>query len=66
MKSKIFKLFPLVLLFLFLVASCQKDDFEYADESIEVYNSPGIAVYKTRNDYINCIAVKVDSLNNLR
>lgn len=41
MKSKIFRLCPVVLLFLFLGASCQKDDFEYADESISISNRPG-------------------------
>jgi hypothetical protein len=65
MKSKILKLCPVVLLFLILGASCQKDEFEYADESIEIYNSPGIAVYKTRSDYINYIAVRIDTLNKI-
>lgn len=66
MKSIIFRLCPAVLLFLFLGASCQKDDFEYADESIEVYSSsPGIAIYKTRGDYFNLVDLKVDSSNNI-
>jgi hypothetical protein len=65
MKSKILKLCPVVLLFLFLGASCQKDEFEYADESIEVYNSPGIAVYNTKGDYFNLVDLNVDSLNNI-
>lgn len=65
MKTKILKLLLAVLLLFFLGASCQKDDFEYADESIEVYNSPGIAIYKTRGDYFNLVVVKVDSINNI-
>ncbi len=66
MKSKIFKLYLVVLLLLFLGVSCQKDDFEYADESIMVYSSsPGIAIYKTRGDYFNFVDLNVDSLNNI-
>jgi hypothetical protein len=64
MKLKILKLCPVVLLFLFLGAGCQKDDFEYADENIEIYSSPGLAIYKTRGDYFNLVDLKLDSLNN--
>lgn len=58
MKSKILKLCPVVLLFLFLGAGCQKDDFEYADENIEIYSSPGLAIYKTRGDYFNLVELR--------
>lgn len=61
MKSKIFKLYPVVLLFLFMGASCQNDDIEYADESIVVYNNPGFHVYKTKANYFDKVWVEVTS-----
>lgn len=57
MKSTIFRLSPVVLLFLFLGASCQKDEIEYADESISISSWPAISVYKTKGDYFNNITV---------
>ena len=59
MKSKIFKLCTAVVLFLFLGASCQKDEIEYADESIEISSYPGISIYKTNDDYFNNISVQL-------
>lgn len=61
MKLKILKLCPVVLLFLFLGASCHKDEFEYADENIEVYSSPGISIYKTKGDFFNNITVGLNA-----
>lgn len=57
MKSKILKLCTAVLLFLFLGTSCQKDEFEYADESISISSWPAISVFKTNGDYFNNITV---------
>jgi len=65
MKTKILKLCSVVLLFLFLGASCQKDEIEYADESIQVSSYPGFCIYKTRNNYIYNIEVGIDSTGNV-
>lgn len=59
MKSKILKLCPVVVLLLFLGASCQNDDIEYADESIVVSNHPGIFVFKTKDNYSDKIWVQI-------
>jgi hypothetical protein len=66
MKSKILKLCTVVLLFLFLGASCQKDDFEYADESIEISSWPAISVYKTKSNYFNNITVGINDKKEIR
>ena len=60
MKSTIFKLCPIVLIFLFMGASCQKDEIEYADESISISSWPAISVYKTKGDYFSNITVGID------
>jgi hypothetical protein len=68
MKSKIFKLCTAVLLFLFLGASCQKDEIEYADESIEISFEHDISIYKTRRDYFNYVFLQITEegkLNNV-
>ena len=59
MKPKIIKPAVVVLLLLFIGASCQKDDFEVADESIVVDNFPGVSIYKTKGNYFNNIAFKL-------
>ncbi len=59
MKPKILKFSTLALLLLFIGASCQKDDIEYADESIVVNNSPDISIYKTNGDYYNFITITI-------
>ncbi len=56
-----------MLLFLFIGAACQKDEIEYADESIVISVADiGIAIYKTQNDYFDKISVQYtdDSLIN--
>ena len=66
MKPKKIKLSTVVLLLLFIGASCQKDKMEYADESIEISTFPGITIYKTKKDYINYISLQItddDKLN---
>jgi hypothetical protein len=60
MKSKFFKLCTVVLLFLFMGASCQKDEIEYADESISISSWPAISVYKTKGDYFSNITVGIN------
>ena len=59
MKSKIFKLYSVVLLFLFLGASCQREEMEYADENIEITFEHDISIYKTRGDYYNYVYVQI-------
>jgi hypothetical protein len=59
MKPKILKLNVIALLFLFFGASCQKDELEYADESIIVSNNPGVSVYKMNLDYLDKVRVEV-------
>jgi hypothetical protein len=61
MKPKILKLSTVVLLLLFIGASCQKDEIEYADESIEISSEPGISIYRTNADYFNNISVQITS-----
>jgi hypothetical protein len=65
MKPKIVKLSAVFLFLIFIGAGCQKDEIEYADESIVVDNHPGVSVYKTNGDYVNYIAVDTDSLGNI-
>lgn len=59
MKSEILKLTTVVLLLLFTGASCQKDEMEFADESIEISSHPWITIYKTKKDYINYIDIQI-------
>jgi hypothetical protein len=59
MNPEILKLTMVVLLLLFTGASCQKDEIEYADESIEISSYPGITIYKTKKDYINYVDVQI-------
>ncbi len=66
MKPKILKLSTVVLLLLFIGTSCQKNELEYADESIVLSTYPYLSVYKTKGNYINYIALQLtddDSLN---
>lgn len=65
MKSKLFKLSMVVLLFLFLGAGCQKDEIEYADENIEISSYPGISIYKTKGDYNDKLTVCLDTAGNI-
>ena len=65
MKSKILNLCPVVLLVLILGASCQNDDIEYADESIEISTIPGISIYKTKRNYDDKLAVSLDTAGNI-
>lgn len=65
MKSKIFKLYPVVLLFLFMGASCQNDDIEYADESIEISSYPGMSIYKSKSSYKDKLTVCLDAEGNI-
>ncbi len=65
MKPKILKLSTVILLLLFLGASCQKEKIDYADESIEISSLPGISIYKTKGDYRNYLGVCLDSLGNI-
>ena len=59
MKPKILKLTTVVLLFLITEASCQKDEIEYADESIEISSYPWITIYKSKNDYVNYVDIQI-------
>lgn len=59
MNFKILKLSAVFLLLLFTGASCQKDEIEYADESVVVDNQPGISIYKTSEDYFNYVSIKL-------
>ncbi|WP_346856505.1 hypothetical protein [uncultured Draconibacterium sp.] len=59
MKHKVLKLSTVVLLLLFIGASCEKDELDYADESIELSSSPEISVYKTNGDYFSYICIKL-------
>lgn len=65
MKSKILILCPVVLLFLFLTAGCQKDEIDYADESISISSWPSISIYKTKSDYFNYITVGLNDKNEI-
>ncbi len=65
MKPKILKLSTLLLLLLFLGASCQKDEINYDDESLEISSLPGISIYKTNKDYKDYLPVCIDSDNNI-
>jgi len=65
MKTKIFKLSTVVLLFLFMGAGCQKDEIEFADESMEISSYPGIIIYKTKGNYIDYVDVQITSEGNL-
>ena len=65
MKTKILKLRTIFLLLLFIRASCQKDEIEYADESIIVNNHPGFFLFKTKVDYSDKIWVQVNSNDEL-
>lgn len=65
MKPKILKLSTVVLLLLFIGASCQKDEFELADESIEITSIPSICIYKTKGDYRDKLAFCLDSAGNI-
>lgn len=48
-----------------IFVSCNKDEIDYADESIIVNSEPSISIYKTKNDYRNFIAVIIDSFDNV-
>ncbi len=61
MKPKILKLSVIALLFLFIGASCDKDELDYANESIVVSNNPGVSVYKMNLDYLDKVRVLVTS-----
>ena len=66
MKPKILKLTTVVLLLLFTGASCQKDEMEYADESIEISSWPAISVYNTKSDYFKNITVGINDKKQIR
>ncbi len=62
MKHKIIKFSTVILLFAFIGASCQKDEIEYADESmvVEIGSAdPGWGIYKTKGNYFNYISFKL-------
>ena len=65
MKSKILKLSTVFLLLLLLGANCQKDEMEYADESITVSSWPALSVYKTQIEYFNRIVVGINDKNKI-
>ncbi|MBT3385788.1 MAG: hypothetical protein HN778_07640 [Prolixibacteraceae bacterium] len=65
MKPKILKLSTVVLLLFFIGASCQKENYELADESIEITSIPSICIYKTKGDYRNKLALCLDSTGNI-
>jgi len=61
MKFSNFKLLSIIFLLLFLTGtSCQKDEIEYADESIVIrVPVPGLNVYKTKNNYIDFVDIQI-------
>jgi len=59
MKINILKLSTFILILLFISTGCEKDEIEYADESIVVSSIPGISIYKTKKDYYNYISVQI-------
>lgn len=65
MKHKILKLSTVVLLLLFIGVSCEKDELDYADESIEIPTSIGLSIYKTKKDYKEFLTVSLDSAGNV-
>jgi hypothetical protein len=65
MNFKTFKLLIIFLSFMSFGVGCQKDEIEYADESIVVSNHPYVSVYKTKGDYLNYISVGMDTLGNI-
>ncbi len=65
MNPKFLKLSTVVLLLIFIGTSCQKDEFEYADESIIISNHPGVFVYKTSFDYLDKVWIQVTPDGNL-
>jgi len=65
MKPKILKLYTIVLFLLFIGTSCQKDELEYSDESIEISTIPSICIYKTNGDYTDYLPVGLDSSGNV-
>lgn len=48
-----------------IIVSCNKDELDYADESIVVDNVPAVSIYKTNGDYFNYIYVGIDSIENI-
>jgi hypothetical protein len=48
-----------------IFVSCNKDELDYADESIIVNSEPSISIYKTKQNYRNFIAVSIDSVDNV-
>lgn len=65
MKPKILKLSTVVFLLLFIGASCQKDEIEYADDNIEILADPGISIYKTASNYEAYLPVCIDTIGNI-
>jgi hypothetical protein len=62
MKNDFLKLSTVVLLLFFIGAGCQKDEIEYADESIEIKVGPSgleLSLYKTKGDYFNYISFQL-------
>ncbi len=49
----------MVAILAFIGVSCQKDELDFADESIIVKNTLGISVYKMNPDYFDKIFVEV-------
>jgi len=49
----------------FLLTNCEKENPEFADESIIIDNMPSISVYRTNNVYFNYVVIKLDSLGNI-
>lgn len=65
MKPKILKLSSIFLLILFIGAACQKEELEYADESIVMINKPGFFLFKTKSDYSSKIWIQITPENEL-
>ena len=61
MKITILKISVFVFLLSIMGAGCEKEEIQYADESIQVSSYPGFCIYKTKNNYINNIEVGIDS-----
>ena len=56
----------LTAIFAFIFFGCEKDEVDYADESITLSTTtPCFSIYKTKQNYFNNIAVKMDESHKL-
>lgn len=63
MKTISFLLAVFVIPIIFV--SCNKDELDYADESIIINSEPDISIYKTNGDYFQFVYIGIDSIENI-